>query len=105
MKLTKLSIEEKLEGGRNRYIIPSTAKVYFGSRGCVIRNFTDEQIKTVFGFSYNQASKLNQKEGWYQSDESEKRKSYEMFVDTFNGKMGEEVAVFYEYANGKAHDL
>ena len=95
MKFTKLKIEEKLSDTHNRYSVPRCSRVTFGSRNIIVNNFTTKQIRNVFEFSYYQASKLNQKEGWHDSDENEQRKSYEMFVDTFNGKIGEEGVVDY----------
>lgn len=103
MEFTKLKEEEKLAGGFFRYGIPFQGKLQFGSSGIVIRDFPPECIKSIFSFSYKQASNLNQKEGWDMANESEKRTPYEMFLDTFNGKAGEEASVRYfnDYLNIK----
>ena len=95
MNFTKLKIIENLSNGHYRYDIPYEAKVGFGKRGIIIDHFTEEQIENVFEFSYHQGKYLNQKEGWDESDSTEQRKSYQMWLDTFSGKIGEEADVYY----------
>jgi hypothetical protein len=96
---TDLKVKDELPNGRFNYELEYENKMKFGEAGPIIKDFREKQILDVFNFSYSQSGNLNQKRNWNDGTEEEKRPPYEMFLDTTNGKVGEEAVVTFANNN------